>query len=777
MVRIVNGLLVSAGAAALIQTYGVPAQAAASAAESERGGALEEIIVTARKRSESAQTTPVAVSAISAEALESAHLTRIDDLSAVVPNLTITPSGTAIGVTNTTIRGIVNADYQLMNDSPVGIYVDGVVIARATGALMSIVDLERVEVLRGPQGTLFGRNTTGGAITLFTKSPAEDFRIQQKLAYGTHNDFTSRTTVDTGKFGPLAAKVAYAHRQYDGWQRNLQTDKSEGVGAVDSDSFFFALHGDLTDRFTMDYKFDFDTEENRTGYDQLTGASPAVLAFFADSAALGGAPLLVSTERQDGAINQLDLGPSKLRVSGHNLTLNYAVNDAINLKSITAYRRVNTTFATSIGPGPLAAASNPAIKALITNREFDRQNQWSQEFQIAGQAGRFNYVSGLYWFDERVGVDTDYANSHTAVLLPPPLPAIWIWSQTANQYSGEAESYAAYSNVSYTPPILDDKLELTVGLRYTEDEKKLHQTLFTAGTTTVLTTRDLAKKFYNFSQSFSARYQWTPDFMTYYRWAKGYKAGGFNPRTSSPTQGNPPFDSENATANEIGFKSEFWDQRVRLNVAAFFTKYDDLQVSVLQPAVSGSGLQTVTDNAGKAEYKGGEIELIVLPADGWQISGAAGYVDPQYKEYITDKTTTPPTDISSRARFGSSSKVTSSLRVQYTFPHFAFGDLSVAPSWSYMSKRNFGTDPVISPRLDLIQAPSFSNVGAQITLADIPVTSIGSLTAQLYGKNLLNKYQRLTGLDITINAPRDERFGTDAYGPGREYGISLTGTF
>jgi iron complex outermembrane receptor protein len=784
--RIIDRVLISAATAALIQTYGASVRADEAAADTDRGGALEEIVVTARKRSESAQIAPLSLSAISSEDLQAAHLTRLDDLSGVAPNLTITQNSATVGVTQATIRGIVNADYNLLNDSPIGIYIDGVVLARATGALMGLVDLERVEVLRGPQGTLFGRNTSGGAVALYSKGPAQEFGFQQKLTYGSHNDLISRSTLDTGKFGPFTAKLTFAHHTYDGWERNLQTASSEGVGALDSNAVLFALHADVLNSLTADYRFDYDTEKDRPGFDQVVSASAAVQGAYANSVALGGVPLVVSQDRQ-GTVNQTDLGPDRLKVLGHSVTVNYDRGDAFKIKSISAYRSVDTTYNTVIGSGPLSALIGKGAPAtgfapyvvgtndLYNNGEFDHQYQMSQELQFLGQVDRFNYVAGLYWFDERVRLDSNLADSHLAVPIQlAPTFFITLLSPQPTQYHGESRSYAGFTNVSYTPAVLDDKLEVTVGARETRDRKVLHQTFFGATGLPLAGAagfRDLARDFGNTSESASLKYQWDPDFMTYLRWSKGYKAGGFNPRNTSILSATG-YGPEQAKSWEVGAKSELLDKHLRLNAAVFYTKYDDLQVSVIQPSLN-AGVQTITDNAGKADYRGGELEITLLPATGWQISASAGYVSPKFEQYITDRTTTPVTDIASTARFGSTSKLTGSLRVQYSLEHYSFGDLSVAPSWTYMSGREFGSNPATSPRIDAIHAPAWSNVGAQITLANISMGSLGNgLTAQLYGKNLLNKYQRIDGIDFGTLG-----YAVNGFGPGREFGIEVTASF
>jgi iron complex outermembrane receptor protein len=775
-------MLMSVGFFALTQVLYGPALAAE--ADQSPSDTLEDIVVMARKRAESLQTAPVSVSAITSVDLESRNIKRIDDLSAVAPGLTITQNTTTVGVSQTTIRGIVNADFNLLNDSPVATYIDGVLIARATGALLATTDLERVEVLRGPQGTLFGRNTTGGAVSLYSRAPAKEFGVQQRLGYGTFNDFTSRTIVDTGAIGPFTSRLTYAHRDYDGYSRNLQTTRSQGIGAVHSNAVLFALHGDLADNFTMDYKFDYDRERDRPGFSQVTGASDLVRAVYGNSVALGGVPLGISPDRQD-TVNQTDLGPSLLRVLGHNLTLNYEVSAALKIKSITAYRSVHYTYNTSIGSGPIFANVGRGAQAtgfapyavgtsdLIDGHDVGRQHQWSQEFQFSGEVARLNYVAGLYYFDENVA---DVNNGSIAAFVPavppflnPPNFPLTLRVPNNSNYNGGATSYAGYLNVSYTPPIFDDRLELTGGLRYTRDKKFIHQILFdAAGQPIVGPTgfRDLSRRFNNFSQSASVKFQWTQDFMTYFRYSNGYKAGGFNPRSTSASSA-AGYAPEKADSFEFGMKSDLLDRHVRLNADIFYTSYNDLQISVIQPDVS-----VIINNAGKATYKGAEIELTVLPVNGLQLSGSLGYVDPKFKKYVINAVT--GLDIADIAKFGSTSKLTTNLRAQYTFTKTAIGNLTMSASWSRLSSRYFGSNPLTSPRIELIKAPAWNNVGAQIGLSEIPVSFLSdNLTVQVYGRNLLNKYQRVDGIDFGPQLG----FATNGYGPGRTFGIELIGKF
>jgi iron complex outermembrane recepter protein len=359
---------------------------------------------------------------------------------------------------------------------------------------------------------------------------------------------------------------------------------------------------------------------------------------------------------------------------------------------------------------------------------------------------------------------------HLAAFVPLPNFPISLLVPQPLSYSGESRSYAGYSNVSYTPPVLDDKLELTFGLRETQDRKVLHQNFFDAAGNPIAGAagfRDVARDFGNFSESASTKYQWDEDLMTYFRWSKAYKAGGFNPRSTGSLSATG-FGPELASSYELGVKSELLNRHLRLNVDGFYTDYTNLQVSVIEP--SSAGVQTITDNAGKARYTGGEFEMAVLPLTGWELDVTVGYVIPKFLEYKTS----PTTDIADVAKFGSTSKATTNLRVQYSLPHLACGDVTLAANWAYLSSRYFGSNPLTAPFLEDIKSPGWNNVGAQITLADIPTGAIGkSLEVQLYGKNLLNAIQRVDGIDFGSSLG----YAVNGYGPGREFGIALTAKF
>src|SRR6185437_5416251 len=319
----------------------VVAQPAAQPAASTGNGQLEEIVVTARKTEEKLQVSPVSITALSAAKLEAQGVTQPIQLNGLAPNFNIS-QGSGYGTScNVTMRGVNQADNVLTNDAPVALYLDGVYMGRQMACNFDLVDLERVEVLRGPQGTLFGRNTTGGAVNFITKAPTDTFNIEQKVEYGSYNDFHTRTTVNTGEIGStgLKALFSYSHHQNDGYVRALSQPEDNGFGSLASDAFYLDLHGDYLDNtLSFDYRVDYTNMHDMPLADSLTVMSPADRAYFGASPKFGGAPLQINKGINDPNLGY-NAGPPNLdEIYGHSLTVNWDISDEFRLKSISAYR-------------------------------------------------------------------------------------------------------------------------------------------------------------------------------------------------------------------------------------------------------------------------------------------------------------------------------------------------------------------------------------------------------------------------------------------------------
>jgi len=806
-----------AGSALAQQT--APAQGAQPAASS--AGTLEEIVVTARKTEEKLQVAPLSVTAITSAKLDAQNITTADALNGFVPNLNISKGSGYASAANVTIRGVNQADNVLTNDAPIAMYIDGVYMARQIGDLFDLVDLERVEVLRGPQGTLFGRNTTGGAINLITRKPGADFAVEGRIGYATNNEIQFRGEVDTGEIGNtgLRALIAFSHHSMDGWVRNTLTASDDGYGSLDSNAIYLDLHGDMTDEFSFDYRIDYTNMHAQPAADQLTVVSAVDNTFFGSSPKFGGAPLIVSPSFRSHVQSYDADPPEHDEIYGHSLTLNYDVSDALRLKSITAYRSLaNDGHADQSGQGlllgPVLGATGVSIQQVhpfITLCPGDtpsfpsnvcdhqRQYQWSEEFQATGVWNELKYVAGLYFFDEKVHEeDPEFLTIAvptagplgSAILQGFGIPAAFVPFIQSNplvmaagntlgfnaypvtDYWSESKSFAAYQQTSYTPEFLDSRAEFTFGLRYTYDQKTIRQRDFQADNPSVFSNFfNGAKNFHNLSWLLSMNYRFTDDIMGYWRIANAYKSGGFSARTHADEY-NPEVD----TSYEVGVKSEFFDHRVRINADAFYTKYENAQINVFVEDPVTHAAASVTTNAGNLTYKGGELEVSVIPAKNWLIDGSFGYTDPEFQQFLT---ALPPStalvNLASQAIDNYVSKMTYAIGVEYDFDPLTFGDLSVRADYNFASPKTFHPLTVLSPLNEIIKSQNYHNLSAYILLKNVE-TSYGTWEAKVYGTNLIDEKQRYAGIDFEI-VPGISYFGNNSYNRTRVVGGQLTFKF
>ena len=758
MTRIIRGLLLtgcaaSCAAPALAQ-QAPPASASAAEASPERPAQVEDIVVTARRREENLQNTPISVSAFSGKTLQQLNVQEVSRIASVTPNLEITPSGTTQGV-GLAIRGIATFDPILTNEPSVGLYVDGIYVNALSYGQFDTLDLERVEVLRGPQGTLFGRNTTGGAINIVTRQPANDFHVEGHASYATDNEVVARARVDTGEIVPgWKASLTYQFRRRDGYVNDINEPGYRDPGAVNSHALRAAIHGELFDKLTVDYDFDLVRRRDMPPHNQTVFATADWAAFFSQSAANGGDPLRVSPHRLDD-VNAPTQPRARNNSTNHALTLAYALTPDITLKSISGWRRWRSqeidTFSSSSGLiVPITTSFDPFVQELQTVDPYrgggtKRLTQFSQELQLQGKMDRFNYTLGGYYYNAR------YAENNPQTYVFVVSPAIAVNGAGRLAYQGRTKSYAAFGQASYTPPILNDALEITGGIRYTEDRKQVATQIYPNGVPPALAV-DQRAKFHNTSYNVTLNYKVTPDVSVYGRVGTGYRAGGFSPRSFDGSA----YDPEKATVYEAGLKSELFDRRVRANFAVFRTDYSDLQVT--QPGFSQlAGFVSNVVNAGKAVYKGFEAELTVVPVAGLQIRGDVGYVDPQYKRFfypITDANgATTLVDIHDQAKVAYVSHWSTHLGGRYEFPAFSFGTLAFAGDYSYKTRRVFesvGSSVTLANVVgnrDVLGGGPRNDLSGRISLSNI---ALGGAKAELavYTENLLNARYRVSTIDF-----------------------------
>ena len=473
--------------------------------------ALEEVVVTAQKRAESLQDAPLAITALGSRELEVQGITDLMDLRGTTPSLSIAPFVGDRATPIVFVRGMGTIVVQTTQDTAVGLYVDGVPLGRATGLAADIADIERIEVLRGPQGTLYGKNATAGAINYLTKKPAEEFAFEQALTSGNYDKLTSRTTVDLPLSDKLLTKFTYLYDKLDGWVDNkVDLPNQADYNEQKNNAGRFALRYLPTDSLTIDYAYDRSDMDYGNSFFQITMGE--------------------KVDREDSTDQAFGLNPSDTRIDGNTLTMTLE-RDNTTFKSITSYRELD------------AKIYQDYIGAFYQYSTID-QNQFSQEFQIIGDLGEnFDYVAGLFYYKEE---SHEWASSEFGFA---PFEDIW-------KVNGEAESKAIFGQGTWTPGIMDDRLSITVGLRYTDDErsadKKFLSNLFTGPAATPLFLKgDINNDKINPMVTFALAIQ--DNINSYFKVATGYRSGGFNTR-STELGFAAGFKPENVLSYELGLK-------------------------------------------------------------------------------------------------------------------------------------------------------------------------------------------------------------------------------
>jgi iron complex outermembrane recepter protein len=533
---------------------------------------LEEVMVTAQKRTENLQETPISLVAIGAEELEERHIANIADLANDVPDLHVMPFGSASTTLEVFIRGVGTVDSQVTEDPPVGIYLNGVYIARPVGLSTDQADIERIEVLRGPQGTLYGRNTTGGAINIITAKPEDNFSASQLVSYGNYNAVVSQSMVNLPVTDQFYVRASLNWSERDGWVQN--TGIGRDFSEYDDLSGRIDARWKPTEALTVDFSYDQAKDVYTSDYYQLMETTPA-FSFLPEQ------PFRVTTATLPNPYQ-----PSNDEVSGYTLTTSLQTGIG-ELKSISAYRTLYSWEYQDF-------SGNPTVAIYRNDPIIVDQHQFSQEFQLVGSnpAKTLDYIAGLYYFRERAtSLDTDVVDIADI--------------STTNDVTATNSTYAAYGQLTWRPDAAS-RWAYTVGARYTKDKREAVNYTTAPGNT----------EYDNTSPSVMVTYKLSADANLYAKAVDGYKAGGFNWREGNF---NNPFGPEKITTYELGWKTEWLDHRLRWNNALFYSNYTDIQMDILVPNQPNPTL-TETQNAGKARVYGDETDLELAVTEAWRVS-------------------------------------------------------------------------------------------------------------------------------------------------------------
>jgi iron complex outermembrane receptor protein len=630
-------LRAAAAFGALVAAHPVQAQERVQTAEGVSEAESTEIVVTARRREEKLQDVPIAVTAIGGDALDQRGFDGVTDVAQVAPNLQFTPGqGGNSGGVSAFIRGVGENDFIITSDPAVALYIDGVYVARSFGATTELLGIDRIEVLRGPQGSLFGKNTIGGAINVVSRVPGGN-RLEGDIRYGSFNDLRLRANVEAGLTDTLSIGVAALGEWGEGWQK-VPSGKNLGNRNVQAGRVSFHYDASPVDAvLTVD---GLRRRQNSTPHAMLAFTP----TFFSglQSAFLGAcctAPGSIKRTDTTAALNRDDTDAA-------NATLTLSVDaGGGTLKSISAYRWVHAIFGRD---GDASAAVNYA-----GDIHDESARQLSQELQYSTElfGDRGTLLLGAYAFRERTRDDTRlivadglYPALIGAGFDPALATALDFNIDFANRQT--TTNYALFGNSTFD---ITDALTLELGARYTWEKKAFRQSAtriysrqpLLAG----LPSYRLVEDWKAFTPRASLAYKFTPDILGYVSFSRGFRSGGFNGRPTSVEEIGA-YDPEYLNAYEAGLKTVLGG-RVTLNVSAFRNDYTDQQllVSTVSPT---TGLIVVrTDNAGKSRIQGIEVETDVRVSRGLRLSGSFGYLDAKYLRY-TSVIGGVPTDVSFR---------------------------------------------------------------------------------------------------------------------------------
>ncbi|WP_106640095.1 TonB-dependent receptor [Allosphingosinicella vermicomposti] len=710
------------GAPAAAQEAAVETTANADVAQDDSGTAVEDIVVTAQRRDERLQDVPIAVTALSETALQNLQASDVGDLEGSVPNLTIHEGDASNAVVY--VRGVGQVDSLAFADPGVGIYIDDVYLGRAQGAFLSVYDVDRIEVLRGPQGTLYGRNTIGGAVKFVSSPLSNELNYRAEATYGSYDELELKGSVGGALVDDvLLAKAAISYSRRDGYSDNAFD------GSDDGDKNQLAGRLALEFRPSSDVRFRLNVDASRDRPDHSRTPARATSVFGLYPATLDD-PFEV-----DANFN----GLSDLDTFGVSLTGEWDVSDALTLKSISAYREMDYATELDLDATPLA---------IFGTYVDEQQHQYSQEFQLNYSGDRFNAVAGIYYFDEKdVTISGIFG------------PVIEFISASLNDQHNR--SVAVYGQGSYE---LTDKLSLTGGLRYTYEKKDFFRTqeFFAAtapypvpyGTGAEVTRIDTDNNWDALTPKIGIDYKASDDVLAYASVSRGFKSGGFDGRANNE-DGAVPYNPETLWAYEVGVKSTLLDRKLIANLALFWNDYKDLQLSSFTADENG-GFTALFTNAGAATIRGAELELQARPVPALNLNMTLGYLDAHYDEYIGPG----GVDISDERELVNAPKWSARFGATYVFDLGNNGDLTAGADVSYRSK----TYPVVSSS-EVLAQDKYALVDAFVRWSD----KDDHYYVQAGVKNLTDKRYREQGFDLSDSLGYQLAY----YGAPRTFRVTL----
>ena len=747
------------------------------AADDDAGGTgISDIVVTATRRETNLQRTPISISVLSADGLKQRQVQSLIDLAdGGIPSLRVATFEARQSAVTIGIRGIVPLDAnQPAREQGVGIYIDGIYLGRQHGLTAALYDVERIEVLKGPQGTLFGRNTEGGALSIVTKAPSGEFGGRVTAGISNLGGYNGELHLDFPEFHNISFK-ADGVVNYQGPVTKNPLAGQTGWGYYDRRGMRLAARWAPIDNLTVDLSYDNGYDANSPFYSQLLNYNPngCVAGTQASQPActlpgtaytnLTGtvkplAPLVVvnGDTRMDVADIGVPQQPSIDKTHGYTAIAKWKLSPEIELRSLTAWRGVTATQWDNSGGAHRVPVVAVQAACTGTSCNFSRysladlkQNQFSQEFQLVGSSGQFDYTGGLYYFIENVSDDAATPNSNAysptltsyTILDPCTGSGGYGWQPGCRSIDRASEvrsrSFAAYGQVTWN---ITDQIHLTAGGRYTTDHKEgellysrninyaLHPEIAAANGYT-----PLDATWHRFNPMATLAYDATDNLHLYAKYATGYRAGGASSRTAN----YQAFGPEDVKSYEIGMKSDLFDHHVRLNLAGYIMDRQNSQIDIssIQPTATGNFNNLVTINAeGTTKIRGIEADLTVNPLEGLTLNASYAYT----------YTNIPLVPITATAG-GLSTTVMQQFYIVFTPRNAASGSIDYSlPINDHDTALRFHLDGNYSQATQSFDQFATKNdssfvVNGRISLADIPMgVGASKLTISAWARNLFN---------------------------------------
>jgi iron complex outermembrane receptor protein len=652
-----------------------------------------EIIVTAQKREQSLRDVPLSITALGDQSLKNSGVNNISQLQGVAPNVQTSAN---LGVTSVLLRGIGSSAFNVGGDSSVAYHVDGVYIARQRAQTGGFFDVERLEIIRGPQGDLYGRNATGGSVNVITRRPTWDWSANGRLYYGNYNTVVAEGAVSGPIISDVAAiRIAGIYRDHDGYGKNIVTGND-----VDGQHEYggrVSLDVNPSDALSIKLSADY-----YRANDSLAG-----LHYFGQ--ARSDRPLVAVLVGGQVASDVRDIASTRdasryLKTYGFAGTVDLKLNDSLKLRSITGYRSLSFALATDVSAGSVLGA---------TLDQVEQQHQFSEEIQLIIDAGRLSGLVGAYYFTERDSGSTAVPLQRLALFGRPGFTSA---SRFLAQGVGKTKAYAAFAHLEYA---ITDTLKGIAGLRYSDERRSA------TGSTAfpVFRLAGGTESWNALTPKFVIQYTPNRSLMLFASASKGFKSGGF-------TLGVPgaAVNPEYLWSYEAGLKTSLLGGVIQANLTGFYYDYKDLVVSRVINSVA------TNENAAKARIRGFEAELVLRPSRRFRVDASLGYLDAVYRSYTTEDPLFPTPGVQqdlSGNRLNQAPKITLRAAAEYRFP-IGSRDLTFSPEILFQDE-SFFTPFNMRNAYQGSYAIVNGRVGYDIS---------ANISLSAYGRNLTNKTVR-----------------------------------